>query len=175
MSFIASTTLIFGILMTDSNLRQQMPEDRACLKTCLDVMTLMEARFPSAKHTRSVLMKILRNNNIMLDDNIPGESPQSLDGEGDAAWRSLMNVPAFPLPSDLDWLYPGNHTFDRPDFIMAGPSTIDPNLGLDFSTENFASTRIVENNGEVMDLSGSASDQQIIPQSMTPGWSLNPL
>ena len=147
-----------------------------CLKTCLEVMNLMEVRFPSARHTRSVLLKILRNNNIMLDEDLPEESPRSLDGEGDAAWRSLMDVPAFPLPSDLDWLYPANHTFNHPEFLLPGASSFDPGMGLpqDFNApaqyDNFPGPGLVDTRAQAIDLSGVASDAPVLSQGMTPNW-----
>ena len=173
MSFIASTTLIFGILITDPSSRGQTGEDRACLKTCLEVMGLMEARFPSAGHTRSVLLKILRNNHIALDDGAVEESPRSLDGEGENAWRNLMDMPAFPLPSDLDWLYPNTNQGQEFLLLDGGGAGMDLGMGLhDFGTTygGFATS------AQGMDLAGLAQhtgEEQQPPPAVTPAWPQN--
>jgi hypothetical protein len=105
MSFIASTTLLFGILRADESQREQFAQDRACLLTCLETLGLVEQLFPSAKYTRSLVQKIVRSNSVDLGENVVGGSPVSMTD----IYNGLMQVdwamgPSFGLPSDYGWM-----------------------------------------------------------------------
>jgi hypothetical protein len=146
MSFIASTTLVFGILSADESQQEQLQQDRASLTMCLETLGLLEQMFPSAKYTRAVLHKILRGNKITLEDNPQEESPISLtdfyNGNQPSDWAmdSILG-----LPSDTNWMQqsmasigPGMHSFPLlnidgqavmpqfPDIALQEQQNIDP-------------------------------------------------
>lgn len=179
MSFIASTTLIFEILTTEPSLRQQLSEERASLASCIDTIGKMASRFPSARHTRIVLLKILRNNNISLDESQGGQQPEPLNMVAEDAWRDMVDFPAFTLPSDLSWLL-SSSSFENVNQFDPFPSGISPIETGSLPDRNahlntFPLQRAVEASGPFMDLPRMTASSPSMQQGLGMDWMQDPM
>lgn len=111
MSFIASTKLIFYILTAGKGYQEQLIEDRDCLGTCFKILDSMETHLPSSKYTMIVLLKIMHSNAILLDENVPEQTPKSINGHVET-WMDFASFPMVPWPADLDWFLSASSSDD---------------------------------------------------------------
>lgn len=131
MSFIASTTLIFGILSADKSQQEQFQQDRVALQTCSETLGLSEQLFPSAKFTRAVLHRILKSNQIVLgENNVPEESPVSMtDFYNENLHTDWAMDSTFGLPTDMNWMQQsmapmGTGMYNAPFFNIDGQAML---------------------------------------------------